>query len=309
MRCRENYGNERRNIMFGLYFGDYLLEKNKISQAQLEDVMTMQHASRAKLGLIAVAEKLLTPKQAEELNQLQKLKDSRFGDLAIEKGYLLTEEVNYLLNLQGNSYLKFIQTLTDQNIMTMDQIESTLEEFKREYGFSDSELDVLKSGDIDRIIPVFVDINIPYVGECITLVIRNIIRFINNNIKLKKAYTVKEYSFPSIAYQQLVGSHELYVCFAGEDEALLKIASPFAKEEFERMDEDAFDSVCEFINCSNGLFASKLSTENIHIDMTPPGFDQNKSLSSDGDIYVVPIIIGGKQTDLLVVIDQKVQIN
>lgn len=295
--------------MFGLYFGDYLLEKNKISQAQLEDVMTMQHASRAKLGLIAVAEKLLTPKQAEELNQLQKLKDSRFGDLAIEKGYLLTEEVNYLLNLQGNSYLKFIQTLTDQNIMTMDQIESTLEEFKREYGFSDSELDVLKSGDIDRIIPVFVDINIPYVGECITLVIRNIIRFINNNIKLKKAYTVKEYSFPSIAYQQLVGSHELYVCFAGEDEALLKIASPFAKEEFERMDEDAFDSVCEFINCSNGLFASKLSTENIHIDMTPPGFDQNKSLSSDGDIYVVPIIIGGKQTDLLVVIDQKVQIN
>ena len=45
------------------------------------------------------------------------------------------------------------------------------------------------------------------------------------------------------------------MAFAGEDDALLKIASPFAKEEFESLDEDAFDSVCEFINCSNGLYA------------------------------------------------------
>ena len=71
--------------MFGLYFGDYLLEKNKISHSQLEDVITAQHTSRPKLGLIAVAEKLLTSKQADELNELQKLKDCRFGDIAIEK--------------------------------------------------------------------------------------------------------------------------------------------------------------------------------------------------------------------------------
>jgi CheY-specific phosphatase CheX len=295
--------------MFGLYFGDYLVEKNKISQSLLEDVMMKQHSSRAKLGLIAVAEKLLTSKQADELNTLQKLRDSRFGDLAIEKGYLLKEEVNYLLNLQGNSYLKFIQTLTENNIMTMDQVESSLEEYKRDYNLSDTELDALKSGDIDRIIPIFVDTNIPFVGECITLAIRNIIRFINNNIKLKKTYSVNKYAFSSIAFQQLVGSHELFISFAGKDDALLTIANPFAKEEFDSMNEDAFDSVCEFINCNNGLYASKLSSEDIHIDMTPPGFDQNKTLTSDGDIYVVPIIIDGKQSDLLVVVDHKVEIN
>lgn len=295
--------------MFGLYFGDYLLEKNKISRSQLEEVMTWQETSHAKLGLIAVAEKLLTPKQAEELNELQKQKDSRFGDIAIEKGYLLKEEVNYLLNLQGNAYLKFVQALIDKNIMSMDQIEKALVEYKRDYSFSDTELDALKSGDIDRIIPVFVDINIPLAGECITLAIRNIVRFINNSIKLKSAYTVKEYAFPSIAYQQLVGSHDLFVGFAGKDEALLEIAGPFAKERFEVLDEDAFDSICEFINCSSGLYASKLSTEDIHIDMTPPNYNQNKTLISDGEIYVVPIVIAGKQADLLVVVDHKVEIN
>lgn len=295
--------------MFGLYFGGYLLERNIISQSQLEDVMARHHSSRAKLGLIAVAEKLLTAKQADELNELQKLKDSRFGDLAIEKGYLTKEEVNHLLNLQGNSYLKFIQSLTEMNIMTMDQIESALDDYRKDNNFSDAELDALKSGDIDRIIPIFVDTDLPFVGEAITLAIKNIIRFINNNIKLKKLYRVKEYNFPSIAYQQMIGSHELYVCFAGEDEALLNIASPFAKEEFVKMDEDAFDSICEFINCNNGLYASKLSEEDIHIDMTPPKFDQNKTLTSDGDIYIVPIVIDGKQIDLLVVLDHKVEIN
>ncbi|WP_170124931.1 chemotaxis protein CheX [Herbinix hemicellulosilytica] len=125
---------------------------------------------------------------------------------------------------------------------------------------------------------------------------------------LKKYYTVKKYTFPSVAYQQLVGSHDLFVGLAGEDEALINIASPFAKEEFKVMNEEAFDSVCEFLNVSNGLYASKIITDDIHIDMTPPQFDKNKTIKSDGDIYVIPIIINGKQTDLLVVVDKKVEI-
>lgn len=293
--------------MFGLYFGDYLLEKKLISQEQLDELIKEQ-ATRAKLGVIAVAEKLLTPKQAEELNELQKHKDSRFGDIAIEKGYLLAEEVNYLLSLQGNPYLKFIQSLIDKNIMNLNEIEACIEDFKRDYGLTDAELEALKSGDINRIIPVFVDSNIPFASDCIALLIRNIIRFVNNNILLKKGYWIKNYSFPSLAYQNLIGTHNLFIGLAGKDEALLTIASPFAKEEFTEMNDEAFDSVCEFLNCSNGLYASKITTGDIQMDMTPPQFDKNKTLVTEGDIYVVPIIINGKQTDLLVVLDKKVEI-
>ena len=294
--------------MFGLYFGNYLLEKNKISHSQLEKVSLQQQTSRAKLGLIAVAEKLMTTKQAEEINELQKQKDNRFGDIAIEKGYLLKEEVTHLLNLQGNPYITFVQTLVDNKILTMDKIDEYIKQFKDDYGFSDTEFEALKSGDIDRIIPVFVDINIPFAGECISLTLRNIIRFINNKLLLKKAHTVNEYIFPSLAYQKLVGSHELFVGFAGNDPGLLTIARTFAKEDFETMDEDAFDSICEFINCSNGLYASKLSLEDIHIDMTPPSYSQNSTLVSDGDIYIVPVVINGKQLDLLVAVDQNIEI-
>ncbi len=300
---------ERGNIMFGLYFGHYLVDKNKISQSQLDNLMQQHHETRAKLGLIAISEKILTIKQSEEINEIQKRVDRRFGDIAIEKGYLLQEEVAYLLNLQGNSYLRFLQLFTEQDIFTISEIEALLDEFKRENQYTDLELDALKSGDIDRIIPVFVDMDAPYSGECISLVIRNIIRFIDSDVVLKRSYKVRNYSFASLASQQMNGDHNIFVGFAGNEKSLLHIASTFAKEQFRAMDEDAYDSVCEFINCINGLFVSKLSYENINIDMTPPSYYSNQILTSEGDIYIVPILINGEQTDIVVVVNDPVLIN
>jgi hypothetical protein len=294
--------------MFGLYFGKYLVEKNKISQSQFEDALTQQQKTRVKLGLIAVTEKLLTKKQADEINDIQRKMDRRFGDIAIEKGYLLNEEVTHLLNMQGNPYLQFVQVLTENNILTIHEIEILLDEFKKDSNFSDADMDALKSGDIDRIIPVFVDVTTPFSGECISLAIRNIVRFINNNILLSKAYTVNDYSFDNLASQTMEGQQDLFVGFAGKNVALLSIANPFAKEDFTQMDEDSFDSVCEFINCINGLYASKLSQEDIHIDMTPPNFYTGRRITSKGTIIVIPINIDGEQVDLIVV-NNSVDIN
>ena len=295
--------------MFVQYFGKYLVENNIISQPEYELIIKEQENSRVKLGFIAVAERLLTKRQAEELNELQKTKDQRFGDLAIEKGYLLEEEVNYLLNMQGNPYMKFIQTLTEESIMTMDEIEDALRKFSIDSNFSSSDLDDLLSNDIDRILPVFIDVDVPIQGECISLFIRNIIRLIDNNIMVKKAYSTKEYSFGNLAYQKVVGDYNIFVGLASQDDELLTIANPFARENFTVMNEDSFDSVCEFINCINGLYASKLSLEEINVDMTPPLYQQNKTISSSDEIYVVPIIINNKQSDLLFTLDSTVNFN
>lgn len=295
--------------MFGLYFGKYLVEMNKISQTQFEDAIMQQQKTRVKLGLIAVAEKLLTTKQAEEINDIQKKLDRRFGDIAIEKGYLLNEEVTHLLNMQGNPYLQFVQVLTENNILTIQEIESNLEDYKKANGFTDSDIDSLKSGDIDRIIPIFVNTSDAISGECIRVILRSIVRFISNNISLHKAYTVKEHSFETLATQRMVGDHKLMIGLAGHANSLLAVSNPFAKEDFSTIDEDAFDAVCEFINCANGLFASKLSQEEIHIDMTPPEFYTDKKLSAEKNIIVVPIMINGQQVDLIVAIDTEVVIN
>ena len=103
--------------MFSQFFGHYLLENKKITAEQFSSCMKYIMTNRVKLGLIAENEGLLTGKQATELNQLQMQTDKRFGDLAVEKGYLTESDVSYLLGLQGNPYLIFIQALEENGYL------------------------------------------------------------------------------------------------------------------------------------------------------------------------------------------------
>ncbi len=295
--------------MFGLYFGRYLVEKNKISQSQFKDLIMQLQKSSAKLGFIAVAEKLLTEKQAEEINDIQKKMDKRFGDVAVEKGYLLEEEVAYLLNMQGNTYILFLQLLTEGGFLSVNEIEGALEVFQKEHQLSDTELEALKSGDIDRIIPVFVNMVPPIYGECAGLAIRNIVRFIDSNIVLKKAYKCTSYPFRALAAQRMDGNPGLFVGIAGKDPALLSIAKAFAKEKFQTLDEDAFDSVCEFLNCTNGIYASKLSQEDIELEMAPPEYHTDKCIISDEGLYIVPFLINEEQADIIIAVNNHIGIN
>lgn len=294
--------------MVGQLFGDYLIKNGLISNAQYNEVIEYQKATRVKLGLIAVSEKLLTKEQAEEINNLQMVMDKRFGDIAIQKGYLTDAQVGHLLSLQGNPYLLFVQTLIEKIILTLNDIEVQLQAFQKENQYSDDDMEALKSGDIDRILPLFVHIDLPFYNDLINLAVRNIVRFISNDIGLDKSYVVKEYLFDTLACQDVTGQHKILLGFAASDKNLLSIANPFAKEEFTEMDEDSFDSVCEFINCINGLFATQLSHEDIEVDMMPPLFYEKKKIVSDGNIVIVPITISGKKIDMVVSIDNNIEV-
>ena len=102
--------------MFDQIFGNYLVSSGKISKEQFADVLESEGKIRVKLGLIAVAEKLMTEAQAEEVNKLQAIMDRRFGDIAVEEGYLTEGQVETLLKKQGNAYLAFAQALENQQL-------------------------------------------------------------------------------------------------------------------------------------------------------------------------------------------------
>lgn len=294
--------------MFSQFFGDYLVKNNIITASQFNEVMEHQKTTRVKLGLIAVSKKLLTINQSNEINLLQSQMDKRFGDIAIEKGYLNNEQLTLLLSLQGNEYLQFVQTLIDKNILTLEDIDNYLLDFKKLNHFTSIELEAIKSSDVDSIIPIFLHIKEPFYNEHMGLSIRNIIRFIDTQVRLEKIYSVKEYTFDHLACQTLKGNHNVFVGFAGKGSNLLSIANPFAKENFDKIDEDSFDAVCEFINCINGLFASKLSHENIDLDMQPPLYYSNQTIKTDNKFYVAPIYINGIEVDLIMSINSSIEL-
>lgn len=294
--------------MFAHFFGNYLIKKGMLTKAQFSEILKKQQAVRVKLGLIAVSEGLLTEKQAHEINRLQATLDKRFGDIAVERNYLTEEQVSRLLSLQGNPYLQFLQTVTDFNYLTNEDFDTLMQDYQKENGFTAHDINAIKSGDIDLIAPVFVHIDAPFYNQYIGLSLRNIIRFIRSDIYIEQAYSVDHYSFETLSAQYMDGDYEVFAGFAASGDSLLAMAEPFAGEAFDSVDEDAFDSVCEFINCINGLFASALSHEGTELDMLPPVYYKNRTLYSTGKIYVVPIYFNGTRIDLLISIDSKVDI-
>lgn len=286
--------------MFSQFFGNYLIENQKITAEQFSSCMDYIKANRVKLGLIAENEGLLTRAQANELNYMQMQSDKRFGDLAVEKGYLSEADVTYLLGRQGTPYLIFVQALVENGYMSREEIDEALVDFQQSNGYSDAIMKAIKEGDIEAMLPAFIETKdekyIPLVG----LTLRNIVRFISSYIRIEKGELASSLSSPYIAYQQTEGDYDGFLGFLSVDDGILAIADGYAKEEFEAVDEDALDSVCEFTNCINGLYATELSYKDISIDMLPPEFKFDGKLEDNDDFFVIPIYVDGKKSKLVV---------
>ena len=294
--------------MFDQIFGNYLVQAGKLSQENLDAVIEYESSVRVKLGTIAVAEKLITDKQAEEVNQLQAVMDKRFGDIAVEKGYLTDDQVGQLLKKQGNAYMIFVQTLIDQEIMTMEDIENSLKEYQDTQGFTDSDMSDLVSGDIERIVKLFLPANTELHDRLCGIAIRTLIRLVNSGAYVSKAFLVDQIVADNFAMQAMEGDHSLISGFAGCSDSLLAIANPFAGEEFDAVDLDALDAVGEFTNCINGLFASELSKEGVDIDMLPPEFYDHPVTISGNQFCVFPITIGYNVINFILSIDSELKI-
>lgn len=295
--------------MFEQYFGPYLVEKNILTLPELETILDQINTARVKLGFLAVAEKFLTQAQADELNRLQATMDCRFGDIAIKKGYLTDEQLTHLLNQQGNSYLKFVQVLIEQNILTYDKLDECLQAYAKAKGFSDDDLKALKSDDVDRVIGVYTKTDQKFVEDYVGLALRTIIRLANNKPVVCGIKKVNSYSCNHLATQNLVGDHHVLVGFGCNNKELLQIAIPFGKEEFTSVDDDALDAICEFINCCNGLYATKLSHEDVRVNMTPPEFYHSKQIKAPkNDIYIVTLKLSNEICDLIVVSDAQYEL-
>ena len=277
--------------MVDYIFGNYLVESGKLSKEQLQETLKKQDSIRVKLGLIAISEGMMTLEQADKVNHLQALQDKRFGDIAVELGYLTDEQVGKLLKMQGNTYLTFVQTLIDDGLITMEEIEWLLESFKKENGYSNTELEDLKSDSVERISPLLLPEEAAKYQKLICTVVKTMIRFIDRHVYVGKAVMATGMAHDNMVSQQLTGENGLIDCFAERDGALYRTCCVFGQEEFERMDADALDAAGEFLNCANGLYASELSREGCLLDLMPP---QYSAIAADKvcNVCRIPIFIG-----------------
>lgn len=288
--------------MFDRLIGTYMVSKGLINKGQLEQAFREQETKRVKLGVIAVSEKLITIAQAEQVNMLQASMDKRFGDIAIEKGYLTQAQVSRLLELQGNVYLTFVQALIDLGYLNMEQISDIEKKYQAEHGFTESDMAALKSGDIENIVPIFVDTDNPVYRAMFSMGIKNMYRLVDNHVYIGKAYKVSSVKNEVLGYQRFHGDQVGAVAICGKYEDVKKMAIAYTKEEFIETEEDALDAICELINCINGLYATELSHSDVAIELEPPGFNVSYSDSRSAEILAMPVYISGGEVKYLIAI-------
>lgn len=294
--------------MFSQLFGKYLVEKEVISTEDYQAVIKKQLDVRVKLGTIAVAEGLLTENQVEMLNKLQMQFDKRFGDLAVEKEFLTQEQVQMLLKKQGNPYMQFLQVLLESGKVSVSQMDTHLNSFQKEKGFSDADMTALKNDDFDTLVPIFAFSSKPFVTEIVGLVLRNLNRFVTRDFYIGQIRHVDQLEYRYLAGQRTTGDYDLYLAFAEEEEGggFATMASNFAKEKYNEVNADVYDAICEFVNCNSGLFASDASNKGIDMDMEPTFAYENQTVK--GKIYALPVYIENHKIQLLIAVDSEVEL-
>ena len=109
--------------MFAQFFGGYLFNHKLCTAEDLTQAFEAKKHTRLRLGVLAINAGLMTAEQVEHVNITQQSVDKRFGDLAVELGYVTADDVEKLLAQQRTDYLLLGQTLVNNGVHFVAEVE------------------------------------------------------------------------------------------------------------------------------------------------------------------------------------------
>ncbi|MGI6144850.1 MAG: hypothetical protein GX092_04850 [Clostridia bacterium] len=281
--------------MFSQYFGNYLLNKNIVTTEQLKDVLNLQKSVHVKLGVLALNFGYMNSEQVQEVHQQQKKQDKRFGEIAVELGYLNEQQLLTLLSSQKQGHLQISQALIDKKYLTLSELENALESYKEDCQLTNEQLELLKQGNIDEIVPAFLNFDDPtrinIYNDYTALLLKNIVRLLDESPFLKKETLPNKYSAEFLVCQEVQGKYNLFTSIAADQKTIIKLASKFANEQFTELDEMTKASISEFLNVHNGIFLVNMSNQNIELQMQPQEIYQNINIEKSNGTYIIPIYL------------------
>jgi CheY-specific phosphatase CheX len=290
--------------MFTQYFGNYLLNKGLITPEQLADALDYQRSVHLKLGVLAVNAGCMTPAQVETVHNMQKKVDKKFGELSIELGYIDEEQLKALLNTQKQGHLMLGQALIDRRYFTLEQLQAALDSYKKESGMSNRQFNVIRQDDAAELENTFRSLGETLRGKTyadyVTLLIKNIIRFIDDNPTVEIKVPDGEYSSDWYVYQEIFGQIGMMTAIACENSVFIELASRYAGERLTSADELAQASVGEFLNLHNGIFLVNMSNSGVELEMKPQTVIEGYKTDGLRKAYIITCHLNRGKFDLII---------
>jgi CheY-specific phosphatase CheX len=269
------------------------VEKQKITQEQLDSLLPVDRDFKAEVETIVVILRIMTPTAVIELLDRIDTENERFGDKAVEEGCLTDDKLDTILTYQNNSFMKFAQLLINDGHTSLREINRLISDFQTEKGFGNAQLSSLIHDDLEQCVNIFVPLKSLALKTLVRTIVRTMKRMIDSDAYLDKAYVTKSIQLDKYASQMIIGDMRIKVYMTAPDNGLLGIANYFTGDTYEEVTDDALDNVSEFINCINGLYATDLSYEDVSVDMNSPEYSLEGPLISNSKVYVIPMHANG----------------
>lgn len=279
--------------MFTQFFGNYLLNKGLVSPDCLADALAKQKDTRLKLGVLAINAGIMTAAQVDKVHAEQQRVDKRIGDIMVDMGYATREQIEELFKTQPSGHLLLGQALVDSGYMTNTQFEQALTSYKAENGISDADFYNPEENSTNKLVRRFYkfrdDSNVTYLTGYITLLFKNLVRFIGDDFTPLDAEYVSDKLCNNCIGQKMEGSVKAIAVIDADEDASIEFASRFSGEKLSVNDDYTQACISEFLNLHNGLFAVNVSNQGGgEIKLQPQAFYQTLNLSELDNAYVIP---------------------
>jgi CheY-specific phosphatase CheX len=279
--------------MINRLFGNFLVEKQKITQEQLDSLLPVEKDFKAEVETIVVILRIMTPTAVIELLDRIDTENERFGDKAVEEGCLTDDKLDTILTYQNNNFMKFVQLLINNGHTSLGEINKLISNFQTERGYGNAQLSSLIHDDLEQCVNIFVPLKSLPLKTLVRTIVGTMKRMIDSDAYLDKAYVTKTIQLDKYASQMIIGDMRIKVYMTAPEDGLLGIANYFTGDTYESVNDDALDNVSEFINCINGLYATDLSYEDVSVDMNSPEYSLEGPLISNSKVYVIPMHANG----------------
>ena len=250
--------------MTAKFFGQYLLEKGRITSQQLFDGLEFQKNVKPPFGVLALEQGLLTSDQIKIVLARQLNTDKRFGELAVSLGLLSQAQIDGLLQQQTSHKIYLGEALIVKGYITIDVLERELRDYKKEEDRVALQVAAAFNTVANKqIVKTFTDLMVmmftDFGGQ--------------QDVKVEQCETGKEKVrlFRWVISQKIAGENAEFNCLLSvPPKLMLQMASSMLAENISTADELALDATKEFVNIANGNACAKLSEFGVTLTMQPP---------------------------------------
>ena len=141
-----------------------------------------------------------------------------------------------------------------------------------------------------------------------SVILRTLVRLVDNHTYVEEITQTKECLADQTSYQVLTGAHAVMTALCGTEESMKSTAVAYMGEQFIDSNDDVLDSMAEFVNCVNGLYATGLSAKNIDVELTVPEYHAEGVTIQGDSLYVLKLNILGQTMDYVISFDKEYQI-